>query len=135
MKWLMAVLLFAVAITALGADVMLPQVKAVVKPTATPNHTVALSWTQSVCTGACGSVTGNKLYRGTATGGETLYQTFATPTVSYTDATVVNGTTYYYYVTGVSAGGESTASNEVSAVIPPTPVPPAAPVMSPAVVN
>jgi fibronectin type 3 domain-containing protein len=39
--------------------------------------------------------------------------------LSYTDATVQNGTTYYYVTTAVDASGsESAFSNEVSTVIP-----------------
>jgi fibronectin type 3 domain-containing protein len=41
------------------------------------------------------------------------------PAVSYTDPTVVNGTTYYYVTTAVDASGlESANSNEAVAVIP-----------------
>jgi hypothetical protein len=42
------------------------------------------------------------------------------PTLSHSDSTVVNGTTYWYYVTAVYSGGESGPSNVVSA----TPVAP-----------
>jgi len=38
-----------------------------------------------------------------------------TVSTNYTDATVTNGTTYYYVVTATSAGGEGPASNEASA--------------------
>jgi fibronectin type 3 domain-containing protein len=39
--------------------------------------------------------------------------------VSYTDSTVLNGTTYYYVTTAVDASGnESLYSNEAVAVIP-----------------
>ncbi len=41
------------------------------------------------------------------------------PFVSYTDTTVMTGTTYYYVTTAVDgSGNESVYSNEVSAVIP-----------------
>ena len=46
-------------------------------------------------------------------------------TTSYTDTNVINGTTYYYVVSALGAGGESTNSLEVSAT-PPIP-PPVAP--------
>ena len=36
-------------------------------------------------------------------------------TTNYTDSTVTNGTTYFYFVKAVNASGSSTASNEVSA--------------------
>jgi len=47
-----------------------------------------------------------------------------TASTSYTDTTVVNGTTYYYVVSAVNAGGENpTNSAEVSATPPLPPVP------------
>ena len=104
------------------------QTKTVVKPALAGSHTVVVSWTQSTSSG----VTGNNLYRGTASGAETLYQTFSTPTTTYTDTSVSNGTTYYYRVTAVSAGGESSYSNEVSAAVG---TPPNAPVMNTPVVQ
>jgi regulation of enolase protein 1 (concanavalin A-like superfamily) len=45
------------------------------------------------------------------------YTTLASPvTPGYTDATTVNGTTYYYVVSAVNGGGESANSSQVSAV-------------------
>lgn len=81
------------------------------------NNQVALSWTAS--TGA----TSYNVKRATVSGGP--YTTIATgvSSTSYTDATAVNGTTYYYVVSAVNAGGESANSSEVSA----TPVAPANP--------
>ena len=46
------------------------------------------------------------------------YQTIATTTagaITYSDTGLQNGTTYYYVVSAVNAGGESSDSNEVSA--------------------
>jgi hypothetical protein len=57
------------------------------------------------------------VYRGTSPGGEgaTAYASGVTGT-SYVDAAAdASGTTYFYTVTAVDAGGESAASNEVSA--------------------
>jgi fibronectin type 3 domain-containing protein len=93
-------------------------------------HSVVLTWTQSpnpTCTPVC-PVTGNKVYRGTTAGGEsaTAYMVFTTPTTTFTDTAVTNGTTYYYKVTAVNINGESGKSNEASAVIP-NPLPPNAP--------
>jgi hypothetical protein len=69
---------------------------------------IALSWTGS------SGVTYN-LYRGeTGSGSETSYVGGLTGT-SYNDSNVVSGHTYWYYVTAVSTGGESPASNEASA--------------------
>jgi hypothetical protein len=70
--------------------------------------------------------TGYNFYRATVSGGPYLKQT-ATPvsTCGYTDASVINGKTYYYVATAVSAAGESVYSNETVAAIPtgPTPMP------------
>ena len=74
------------------------------------SNSVHLYWTSAPF-----AVTYN-VYRGTTPGGES-----ATPiatginTNSYTDNTAVNGTTYYYTVSGVSGGGIGPASNEASA--------------------
>lgn len=71
---------------------------------------VALSWRASKTAGVSYNI-----YRGTASGGETLYVRGVTRT-SYTDANVVSRHTYYYYVTAVnSAGQESAPSNQASA--------------------
>jgi len=74
------------------------------------NAQVTLSWTAS--TGA----SSYNVYRGTTAGGEgaTPIQTNVT-NLSYPDTAVTNGTTYYYVVTAVNAGGESSKSNEASA--------------------
>jgi autotransporter-associated beta strand protein len=87
---------------------------------AAPGQNAAeLSWTASV-----GAVSYN-IYRSAVTGGEggQVLATAVTAT-SYTDATAVNGTTYYYVVTAVNGNtaplpAESAFSNEAS-VIPGT---------------
>ena len=72
------------------------------------NGQVSLSWTASK------GASSYHVKRGTANGGP--YSTIASPTATnYTDSTVTNGTTYYYVVTAVNAGGESGNSNQVSA--------------------
>ena len=74
--------------------------------------TVALAWTASAM------ATSYNLYRGsTGTGSEssTPYKTGLTGT-TYTDTVVANGQTYFYKLTAVNAGGESSQSNEASAV-------------------
>jgi hypothetical protein len=79
---------------------------------------VALAW--NTVAGA----TSYNVYRGTASGSETLLQA-GVPTASFTDSAVTNGTTYYDFVTAVNATGESASSSEVSAtpqwVIPAAP--------------
>ena len=74
------------------------------------NAQVALSWTAS-----SGAASYN-IYRGTTAGGEsgTPLATGVTAT-SYTNTGLTNGTTYYYKVAAVNAGGTSALSNEASA--------------------
>jgi hypothetical protein len=71
------------------------------------NGQVTLAWTA-----AAGDTTFN-LYRSTASGAETLLAGGLTAT-NYIDTAVENGTTYFYYVTGVNPvlGGESPPSVE-----------------------
>jgi fibronectin type 3 domain-containing protein len=88
--------------------------------TATPGNTVVgLSWTAS------SGATGYKVKRATTNGGP--YTQVSAPTAtSYTDASVTNGTTYYYVVSALDSAGESADSAQVSAT-------PVAPVAIPAI--
>jgi carboxypeptidase family protein len=83
--------------------------------TAQQAHSVALTWDASTST-----VSGYNVYRSTVSGtGYTKINSALVPTLAYTDATVVSGTTYYYVATAVdSSGNESVYSNEVSAPVP-----------------
>lgn len=82
---------------------------------------VSLSWSAS------SGATSYDVYRSTSAGGEG-----STPiatgigSASYTDTTVIGNKTYYYEVTAVNAGGQSSASNEAVATptAPPPPNPP-----------
>jgi len=75
-------------------------------------HSVALSWDPSAS-----SVSGYRVYRDDGSG--FLPLTSVIGGLTYTDATVVSGTTYHYAVTAVDAvGDESSFSNEATAVIP-----------------
>jgi fibronectin type 3 domain-containing protein len=68
---------------------------------------VNLIWTVSE------NATGYNIKRSTTAGGP--YTTIATSSaITYTDATAVSGTTYYYVVTAINSTGESENSNEVS---------------------
>jgi hypothetical protein len=82
------------------------------------DHQIALIW--NAVTGA----TSYNVYRGATSGGETPLQS-GLPGTSFTDTGLTNGTTYYYQVTAVNAGGESPLSLEVSST--PIGLPPASP--------
>jgi fibronectin type 3 domain-containing protein len=83
--------------------------------TAQVGHTVALTWNASTST-----VSGYNVYRSTVSGtGFARINPSPVAVLSYTDASVLNGTTYYYVTTAVDAAGiESIFSNEATAVIP-----------------
>lgn len=78
-------------------------------------HTVTLSWNASTS-----PVVGYYIYRSTQSGSySTPLNTSAQPGLTYTDATVQSGTTYYYVVTSVdSSFQQSVYSNEVPAIVP-----------------
>ncbi|MFL6603458.1 MAG: fibronectin type III domain-containing protein [Steroidobacteraceae bacterium] len=78
------------------------------------NGQVTVTWTA-----ATGSTSYN-IYRSTSQGPQGT-KIGASPTASYTDATVVNGTTYYYEVTAVNAAGESPASTQSAPATPAVP--------------
>jgi hypothetical protein len=79
-------------------------------------HTVALSWVAS----NTATVTGYNVYRSTVSGtGYAKVNSSPLSVLIYTDAAVMNATTYYYVTTAVDASGvESNYSNEATAVIP-----------------
>ena len=59
-----------------------------------------------------------KIYRGTCSGCEKEYKTIPSSYTTFQNigsSYVVNGTTYYYYVTAINSVGESSPSNEVYA--------------------
>lgn len=89
------------------------------------NSNVNLDWDDSPET----DVTGYEVFRSTTPTVDTLGTPLATVTgrtsSAYSDATAVNGTTYYYVVRAVDAANFSAASNEVSAT--PVDAPPSAP--------
>jgi fibronectin type 3 domain-containing protein len=89
--------------------------------TAVPgNAQVALSWT------AASGATSYHVKRSTTSGSG--YTQIAAPTVTnFTDATVTNGTKYFYVVSAVNAAGESANSAEVSATPSAPATPPPAP--------
>jgi CSLREA domain-containing protein len=75
---------------------------------------VVLQWSPPASDGGA-TITNYKIYRGTASGGETLLTQVGNVT-SYTDATAANGTTYWYRIKAVNSVGEGLFSSEFSAV-------------------
>ena len=84
--------------------------------TAPAPHSVDLAWTASSGSG----VTGYNIYRATKTGGPyTKVNSSLNLDTTFTDNSVVAGTTYFYVVTAVDgAGTESAYSNEAKAIVP-----------------
>jgi hypothetical protein len=77
---------------------------------ATPGHeSVDLAW-QPVP-----GATGYSVYRGLASGAESATAIGTTSSTSYTDASLTDGTTYYYTVSGTNSAGTSAPSNEANA--------------------
>jgi fibronectin type 3 domain-containing protein len=81
------------------------------------NAQVSLSWTASA------SASSYHVKRSTTSGAET--QISAPASTNYTDTGLTNGTKYFYMVSAVNSGGESSNSSEVSAT-------PVAPLSAPA---
>ena len=78
-------------------------------PVATAGYgQVYLTWTAS------DGATNYNVKRSTSSGGETTIASMAG--ASYTDTNLLNGTTYYYLVSGLNTGGEGQNSVEVSAM-------------------
>jgi methionine-rich copper-binding protein CopC len=71
---------------------------------------ISLSWSPSA------GATAYRIYRGTASGGETLLASPTGTAIMFVDSAVTSGTTYYYQVTAVNVGGESPRSSEVAAL-------------------
>lgn len=84
-------------------------------------HTVLITWTASASAAANPSLTYN-IYRSTScTGTFVLLNGGLISTTSFTDENVFSSATYCYQVTAVLSGTESVASNQATAVIPPSP--------------
>jgi fibronectin type 3 domain-containing protein len=75
---------------------------------------VSLTWAAPASIGGS-SITGYQVYRGTASGGETLYASLGVVT-SYTDTGTQKGVQYYYEVAAVNAQGTGSMSNQASSV-------------------
>jgi hypothetical protein len=79
-----------------------------------PQLSVILSWNSSTS-----SVSGYNVYRGKQAGTYSRINTTLDPSTTYTDGSVVSGTTYYYAATSVNSKGEESAqSAPVKVVVP-----------------
>lgn len=77
------------------------------------SHSVTVNWSDG------SSVSGFNVYRGSATAGPYAKLTSsAVPGMTYTDSSVASGATYYYVVTAVSNGVESSYSTPAQAIVP-----------------
>jgi hypothetical protein len=84
-------------------------------PSASPSHSVTLTWTASTTSG----VTAYNIYRSQTTGGPyTKLTATAVATTTYTDSSVIAGTTYYYVATALVGSAESGYSIQASATVP-----------------
>lgn len=91
---------------------LLAQQTATFTETLKVTHAGILTWNASTST-----VTGYKVYRGTTSGGP--YTLLATVnSLTFTNTTVIPGTTYFWVVTALDNTQESVYSNEVSGTIP-----------------
>ncbi len=95
-----------------------PSAPAVFPPTA-GDAQVALSWLAPSSDGGS-PITGYNLYRGTIAAAESLVAELGN-VLSYTDAGLTNGVTYYYQVSAVNGAGEGQRSSEVSTMPAPPP--------------
>src|SRR5437879_5671384 len=89
------------------------------------NAQVGLTW-QAPASNGGSPITNYKIYRGTASGGETLVATIGNQ-LSYSDGGLTNGVTYYYQASAVNNAGEGPRSNEASATPTAPATPPGAP--------
>jgi cellulose 1,4-beta-cellobiosidase len=76
---------------------------------------IELSWTQP---NPAASVLQNRILRSQSASGPFTEVALVNATTSYSDPGLSSGTTYYYQVTALTAGGESAPSGTASATAP-----------------
>lgn len=95
------------------------------------NNYANLSWQEPDYDGGS-EIYGYKIYKGQESGKEEYLKIINTTSLSFIDDDVLNGETYYYYITAINEVGESKYSNEVNA----TPLgPPTKPIDLVALIN
>jgi hypothetical protein len=82
--------------------------------TSTGLHVVSLSWNASTSSG----VTGYRIARGTNASGPFAVVGTVGGNTSYTDTTVVSGTTYFYVIAAIAGSTVGANSSPVQAVVP-----------------
>ncbi len=87
------------------------------------NATITLKWDEPINNGS-GNIIEYKIYRGNHPGNESYIGSTSPDNLKYVDRNVINGKTYYYYVTAVNEYGESSPSNEVNVTPATYPWPP-----------
>lgn len=107
---------FAIELTDSGSPARKASANFSITIAAGSGHSVLLSWTASPSS----DVTGYNVYRSQVRGtGFAKINSSVVGGLTYTDATVMNGLTYYYAATSVDASGaESTYSEEIQVMIP-----------------
>jgi predicted phage tail protein len=96
-----------------AASVMVPGAPTNLVATANSKHGITLTWLAPSSTGGS-AITSYRIYRGTASGGETLLATVGTAT-TYADSGMPRRIPYYYKVAAVNAVGVGAMSPEASA--------------------
>jgi fibronectin type 3 domain-containing protein len=79
------------------------------------NGQIALTW-QAPASNGGSPITGYVVYRGTASGNGSSYESIGNVT-SYNDTGVINGRRYYYEVAAMNGAGEGYLSNEADALL------------------
>ncbi len=101
-----------------GTTTPAPAAPSGLKATAASASQINLSWTASATSGVTYSV-----YFGTTSGATTTVIASGVSGTSYAATSLNAGTTYYFTVKAVNAGGSSVASNQASAKTPAAPAP------------